>query len=621
MPKVNSGTNILIKGARVNNLQNVTVEIPRNKLVVITGLSGSGKSSLAFDTLYAEGQRRYVESLSAYARQFLGRINKPEVDFIHGIPPAIAIQQKVNTSNPRSTVGTSTEIYEYLKLLYARIGHTISPISGREVKKHSVSDVVDKISAYPDSEKILLIAPIKPDINRLKQHIDEYRKEGFSRLYKDGSTFKIDELHSPEDALQGDLVYLVIDRLDVSNDEDFLSRCADSVQSSLLIGKGVCFLKSLDSGEWSEFSIRFEEDGVEFEEPTVNTFSFNNPLGACPRCEGYGKIIGIDPDLVIPDKSLSVYSDAIACWRGESMCTWKDKLIMNASKFNFPIHKPYRELPDDQKKLLSAGNRYFEGIDTFFRYLEEKNYKIQYRVMLARYRGKTICPECNGSRLKKQAGYVKIENKAINEIVLMQVKEIKTFFDSLHLNAHDQKIAGRLLIEIRNRIDFLMNVGLGYLTLNRLSSTLSGGESQRINLATALGSSLVGSLYILDEPSIGLHSRDTELLIKVLVQLRELGNTVVVVEHDEEIMRSADHIIDIGPLAGRLGGKIIFEGNHKKLSLEKNSLTAAYLNGSEKIPVPKPRRKWSNYITLKGVRENNLKGFDVKIPAAHHNSY
>jgi excinuclease ABC subunit A len=614
MPKVASGENIFIKGARVNNLQNITVEIPRNKLIVITGLSGSGKSSLAFDTLYAEGQRRYVESLSAYARQFLGRINKPEVDFIHGIPPAIAIEQKVNTSNPRSTVGTSTEIYEYLKLLYARIGQTYSPISGHMVKKHSVTDVVDKILAAKPGEKLLLIAPIKSDIKGFSNHIEEIRKEGFSRVFLNNDVIKIDELRLSDVEKSDWIIFLVIDRLLVSNDEDFAGRCADSAQSALLIGKGVCYLKSLDTKKMTEFSIRYEEDGIVFEEPSVHMFTFNNPLGACPKCEGYGKIIGIDPDLVIPDKSLSIYNDAIACWRGETLSAWKDKLIYNSDKFSFPVHKPFCDLTENQKSLLWTGNKYFEGLNDFFRYLEEKNYKIQYRVMLARYRGKTICPECKGTRLKKEVDYVRINNKPINDLVIMQIKELKHFFDTIRLKEHEQNIASRLLIEIRNRIDFLLNVGLGYLTLNRLSSTLSGGESQRINLATALGSSLVGSLYILDEPSIGLHSRDTYLLIKVLKGLQRLGNTVIVVEHDEEIIRSADHIIDIGPLAGRLGGKIVFEGPKNKLLNEKESLTASYLNGFEKIPLPRIRRKWSNYIELTGVRENNLKGFNVRIP-------
>jgi len=608
------GENILIKGARVNNLQNITVEIPRNKLIVITGLSGSGKSSLAFDTLYAEGQRRYVESLSAYARQFLGRINKPEVDFIHGIPPAIAIEQKVNTSNPRSTVGTSTEIYEYLKLLYARIGKTFSPVSGHEVKKHNVTDVVDKILGYPENAMLLLIAKVKSEKKTLANHIAEFKKEGFTRIFLRNNVARFDDLSSLDEALVDGTISLVIDRLQVTNDEDFKSRCADSVQSALLIGKGVCFLKAPDLNKLHEFSVRFENDGIEFEEPSVHMFSFNNPLGACPKCEGYGKIIGIDPDLVIPDKSLSVYNDAIACWRGEQLSVWKEKLIYNASSSNFPIHKPYKDLSEEQKNLLWTGNRNFQGLNAFFHYLEEKNYKIQYRVMLARYRGKTLCPECNGARLKKQAQYVMVNGKPITELVLMQVKDLKTFFDKIKLKEYDQKVAGRLIVEIRNRIDFLINVGLGYLTLNRVSSTLSGGESQRINLATALGSSLAGSLYILDEPSIGLHSRDTRLLIDVLRRLQQLGNTVVVVEHDEEIIRAADHIIDIGPLAGRLGGKIIFEGDHKKIIKEKESLTAAYLTGREKIPVPKPRHKWSNYVELKGVRENNLKSFDVKIP-------
>jgi excinuclease ABC subunit A len=608
--EVKDDNKIFIKGARVNNLQNIDVEIARNKFVVITGLSGSGKSSLAFDTLYAEGQRRYVESLSAYARQFLGRINKPEVDFIHGIPPAIAIEQKVNTSNPRSTVGTSTEIYEYLKLLYARIGKTFSPISGKQVKKHNVTDIVDKITTFAEGEKILIIAPVKIEKKDWNNHVAAFKKEGFTRVLFKNEVIKLEDLP----AGKSDKVFIVIDRLQVSRDEDFKSRCADSAQSALLVGKGVCILKTLESEKLHEFSVKFEADGIEFEEPSVHMFSFNNPLGACPKCEGYGKIIGIDPDLVIPDKSLSVYNEAIACWRGETMSAWKNKLVETASLFNFPIHKPYRDLTDEQKALLWTGNKYFDGLNDFFKHLEGNNYKIQYRVMLARYRGKTVCPECNGSRLKKQASYVKVGGKAITELVLIQVNELKKFFDAIKFDEHDNKIAGRLLIEIRNRIDFLINVGLGYLTLNRLSSTLSGGESQRINLSTALGSSLSGSLYILDEPSIGLHSRDTDLLIKVLRRLQQLGNTVVVVEHDEEIIRAADHIIDIGPLAGRLGGRVVFEGNHEKLEKDKNSLTAAYLNGTEKIEVPSRRRKWTNYIEVKGARENNLKDVNVKIP-------
>jgi excinuclease ABC subunit A len=614
MPNNEGEHNILIKGARVNNLQNITVEIPRNQFIVITGLSGSGKSSLAFDTLYAEGQRRYVESLSAYARQFLGRINKPDVDFIKGIPPAIAIEQKVNTSNPRSTVGTSTEIYEYLKLLYARIGKTFSPISGKEVKKHSVTDVVDKILSYPDGEKILLIAPVCPNLKALEQHLHEYKKEGLSRILVNNEVVRIEDLKSPKDALNNGFIYLIVDRLQVSKDEDFISRCGDSVQSALLIGKGVCNIKVLSNNEWIEFSIKFEEDGIQFEEPTVHMFSFNNPLGACPKCEGYGKIIGIDKDLVIPDKSLSVYNDAVAPWRGESSKSWKQSIIYNAEKYNFPIHKPYKDLTDEQRNLLWEGNRSLEGINHFFKYLEEKNYKIQNRVMLARYRGKTVCPECNGSRLKKEASFIKVHTKSISDLVLMQIKDLHLFFAKLKLNKNEKEVASRLVIEIRNRIEFLMNVGLGYLTLNRLSNTLSGGESQRINLATALGSSLVGSLYILDEPSIGLHSRDTDLLIKVLHHLKQLGNTVVVVEHDEEIIRAADYIIDIGPLAGRLGGKVVFTGDHKKLEKNTESLTAAYITGKEIIPVPKPRRKWNNFIELTGVRENNLTGFDVKFP-------
>ncbi len=610
----NKNTTISIQGARVNNLQNISVEIPRNQLVVITGLSGSGKSSLAFDTLYAEGQRRYVESLSAYARQFLGRINKPDVDFITGIPPAIAIEQKVNTSNPRSTVGTSTEIYDYLKILYARIGKTISPISGREVRKHSVSDVVDGIMDFANGFKLLLIAPLKPGSGSLEAHLTEFKKEGFARLLIDKKIVKIEDLKKPEDGLDNGEFQIVVDRVVVQHDEDSKSRFSDSAQTALLIGRGVCRLLNEETHEIVEYSIRFEQDGIEFEEPSQHIFSFNNPLGACPMCEGYGKVIGIDPDLVIPHKDLSVYNDAVACWKTDSFTEYKQKLIMNAGKFNFPIHKAYNELTPEQQKLLWTGNKYFEGLSDFFKYLESQTYKIQYRVMLARYRGKTVCPECNGSRLRKEASYIKVYNKSINELVLMPIGELKAFFSSIKLDEYDQQVAGRLLVEIRSRIDFLMNVGLSYLTLNRLSATLSGGESQRINLATALGSSLVGSLYILDEPSIGLHSRDTGLLIEVLKHLKKLGNTVVVVEHDEDIMRAADFIIDIGPLAGRQGGKVVFTGNHQKLEKDKVSLTAAYLNGTEKIAVPSHRRKWNNYIQLKGVRENNLKNLSVKFP-------
>jgi len=605
---------ITIKGTRVNNLQNVTVEIPRNKLVVITGLSGSGKSSLAFDTLYAEGQRRYVESLSAYARQFLGRMQKPEVDFIHGIPPAIAIEQKVNSVNPRSTVGTSTEIYEYLKLLYARIGQTISPKTGNVVRKHSVTDVVNFILSLPLDQKILLIAKVPLQDKNIEGQLLEFKKEGLSRMLVGEDIKQVDDIEAIAHAKKYLTINLIVDRLITSDNEEFRERCGDSTQSALLIGKGQCFVFTLSDRKWNEFSIRFEEDGVAFEEPSVHMFSFNSPLGACPVCDGYGKTIGIDPELVIPDKSLSVYEDAVACWRGESSGQWKQDLINAASKFDFPIHRAYSDLTKEQIDVLWNGNKYFEGINNFFKYLEESSYKIQNRVMLARFRGKTTCPACLGSRLKPEAHYVKVGGKSISELVLMPISALKAFFDTIQLTDYENKVAGRLLTEIKNRINFLLDVGLGYLTLNRTSSTLSGGESQRINLATALGSCLTGSLYILDEPSIGLHSRDTDLLIKVLQNLKNLGNTVVVVEHDEEIMRAADHIIDMGPFAGRLGGKVIFEGNHQQLEKNKESLTAAYLTGKEKIEVPHSRRKWNSFIKLTGARENNLKGIDVKFP-------
>lgn len=609
---------IEIKGARVHNLKNINVLIPRNQFVVVTGVSGSGKSSLAFDTLFAEGQRRYVESLSAYARQFLGRIDKPEVDYIKGIPPAIAIEQKVNTRNPRSTVGTSTEIYDYLKLLFARIGRTISPISGEEVSRHTVSDVVDYILSYEKGTRILIAAPLRPRNGRsLLQEAELLLQQGFSRLETGNEVFRIDELLAGNNTnfCKGEC-NVVVDRVQADNDEDNINRMADSVQTAFFEGNGECIIKVFTSSEIIKrsFSSRFEADGIIFEEPSVHMFSFNNPVGACPTCEGYGKVIGIDEDLVVPNKSLSVYQDAIACWKGEKMKEWRDKLVYSASKFNFPVHKPYYELTEEQRHLLWTGNRYFNGLNDFFRHLEEQTYKIQYRVMLSRYRGKTVCPDCRGSRLKKEAGYVKVNKKSIQDIVLMPVSELKIFFDNLNLKESDEKIARRLLIEIRNRVAFLYDVGLGYLTLNRLSSSLSGGESQRINLATSLGSSLVGSIYILDEPSIGLHSRDTHRLIGVLHKLRQLGNTVLVVEHDEDIMLESDHIIDMGPLAGRLGGEVVFQGNHNDLINNTGSLTADYLTGREKIELPSYRRKWNNYIEIIGARENNLKNLKVKFP-------
>ena len=585
---------------------------------MVTGVSGSGKSTLAFDTLFAEGHRRYVESLSSYARQFLGRINKPEVDFIKGIPPAIAIEQKVNTRNPRSTVGTSTEIYDYLKLLFARVGKTISPVSGKEVTRHTVSDVTAFINSFPENIRASILAPLRPKNGRsLLQEAELLMQQGFTRLELQDEIIRIDELlkSGNNDFCSGDC-NIVIDRIVVKNDEDTQSRIADSAQTAFFEGRGDCVVKIFQNDEVSRhtFSNRFEADGIDFEEPTVHTFSFNNPVGACPTCEGYGKVIGIDENLVIPDKSLSVYQEAIACWRGEKMSKWKDRLVYSADQFGFPVHKPFFELTDEQKELLWTGNRYFKGLNRFFKYLEEKNYKIQYRVMLARYRGKTTCPECRGSRLRKEAGYIKVAGKSIQELVLMPVSKLNVFFQNLKLDEFDQSIARRILIEVKSRLAFLCDVGLGYLTLNRLSSSLSGGESQRINLATSLGSSLVGSLYILDEPSIGLHSRDTQRLIGVLQKLRRIGNTVLVVEHDEEIIRAADQIIDIGPFAGQLGGEVVFQGTHEQLEQKPESLTTKYLTGKEKIKVPKLRRKWNNAIDVIGARENNLKNINIKFP-------
>lgn len=616
--------NIIIKGARVNNLKHVDVEIPRGKFVVITGLSGSGKSSLAFDTLYAEGQRRYVESLSSYARQFLGRMSKPETDFIKGIPPAIAIEQKVNTRNPRSTVGTSTEIYDYLRLLFARVGKTYSPVSGQLVKKYQVSDIVDAMLTYPEGTRFtVLTKPHLPDGRNLRVQLEMLAKEGFSRLDVNGEVVRIEDFLRQDDA-PSDNVLLLIDRLTVNKEKDTLTRLADSVQTAFYEGFGECLLKFYtEQGiEERHFSNRFEADGITFEEPNDLMFNFNSPAGACPSCEGFGKVIGIDEDLVIPNKGLSIYEDAVVCWKGDKMSEWKKELIYNANKVKFPVHTPYYKLTDEQRKMLWKGTPYFGGINDFFKFVEENQYKIQYRVMLARYRGKTVCPLCRGSRLKPEAWYVKIGGQSIAELVLLPVDELKIFFDNLTLDEHDSQIAKRLLIEINNRLQFLMNVGLSYLTLDRLSSTLSGGESQRINLATSLGSSLVGSLYILDEPSIGLHSRDTDLLIKVLKQLRDMGNTVIVVEHDEEIIRAADYIIDIGPEAGALGGKIVYEGPVAPIlegkvnnsHAEDKSYTVDYLTGKEQIEVPEKRRKWNNYIQVIGARENNLKDISVKFP-------
>lgn len=610
---------ISIKGAKVNNLKNIDVDIPRNQLVVITGLSGSGKSSLAFDTLYAEGQRRYVESLSSYARQFLGRMSKPECDFIKGIPPAIAIEQKVNSRNPRSTVGTSTEIYEYLRLLYARIGKTYSPVSGQLVKKHSTEDIVNCMLSFPKGTRYTVLTPLMPREDRsLTEQLEMDLKQGFTRIEVNREIVRIDDfLKEPPSKSKKLNLYLLIDRMTADDSKDSISRLTDSAETAMYEGDGTCLLRfySADgSTQLFTFSTKFEADGIQFEEPNDQMFSFNSPIGACPECEGFGKVIGIDEHLVIPNRAFSVYDGAVLCWRGEKMGEWLQEFLRHASAHKFPIFTPYYELTPKQKDYLWHSPRNPYSIDAFFRMLEENQYKIQYRVMLARYRGKTTCPVCHGSRLKKEAGYVKVGGKAISELVELPIHQLKEFFRNLKLDAHDAGIARRILTEINNRIDFLNDVGLSYLTLNRLSNSLSGGESQRINLATSLGSSLVGSLYILDEPSIGLHSRDTDRLIKVLRQLQQLGNTVVVVEHDEEIIRAADYIIDIGPNAGRLGGEIVYQGDMKDLQKGSHSYTVRYLLGEETIEVPTSHRPWNNYIEIKGARENNLKGIDVKFP-------
>lgn len=605
---------ISIKGAKVNNLKNIDVDIPRNKLVVITGLSGSGKSSLAFDTLYAEGQRRYVESLSSYARQFLGRMSKPECDFIKGIPPAIAIEQKVISRNPRSTVGTSTEIYEYLRLLFARIGKTYSPISGTLVKKDSPEDIVNCMLSYPAGTRYTVLAPLLPRDGRTRaEQIEMDMKQGFTRLEVNGEMVRIEDYQEQAD----DQIYLLIDRMNCDNAKDSISRLTDSAETAMYEGDGACLLRFyLPDGttKLHSFSTKFEADGMTFSEPTDQMFSFNSPVGACPVCEGFGKVIGIDEHLVIPNRALSVYDGAVMCWRGEKMGEWLNEFLQEAPAHDFPIFAPYYELTQAQKDYLWHGPRDKACIDSFFKMLEENQYKIQYRVMLARYRGKTVCHECKGSRLKKEALYVKVGGRHISELVEMPVQQLREFFRTLQLDAHDAAVAKRLLNEINNRLAFLDDVGLGYLTLNRPSNSLSGGESQRINLATSLGSSLVGSLYILDEPSIGLHSRDTDRLVKVLRQLQQLGNTVVVVEHDEEIIRAADYIIDIGPDAGRLGGEIVYQGDMKDLQKGSRSHTVRYLLGEETIDPPLTHRSWNNYIEIKGARENNLKGIDVRFP-------
>ena len=601
---------ITISGASLHNLKNLDVKIPRNKLVVLTGLSGSGKSSLAFDTLYAEGQRRYVESLSSYARQFLGKLNKPKVTSIKGISPAIAIEQKVNSSNPRSTVGTTTEIYDYLKLLYARIGKTYSPISGEEVKKDRVTDVLNRIKNFDTGSKILLLAPVHIEKGKkLSTIISILKQQGFSRLKIKDKIIRIEDF----DPTTKDEFWLVVDRIVVQKDEDFLNRLADSIQTAFYEGKGECLLEDLATKQSIPFSNKFEKDGITFFEPNVHFFSFNNPYGACERCEGYGNMIGIDDDLVIPNTSLSIYEDAIYPWKSDTFKIWKEDLVLNAYKFDFPIHKPIFDLSEEQYALLWSGNKFFKGLNDFFKHLEEQTYKIQYRVMLSRYRGKTKCTTCHGKRLRKETNYVKIQEKNINELVDLPIDELFLFFNTLKLSDTDQVIAKRLLTEITNRLEFLNDVGLNYLSLNRNSNSLSGGESQRINLATSLGSSLVGSMYILDEPSIGLHSRDTERLIKVLFKLRDLGNTVIVVEHDEDIIKVADHIIDIGPEAGSFGGELVAEGSFENV-LKSDSLTAQYLNGKLKIEVPVKRRKSNKHIEIIGARANNLKNIDVKIP-------
>ena len=637
---------IEIKGARVNNLKNIDVTIPRNTFTVIAGVSGSGKSSLAFDTLYAEGQRRYVESLSSYARQFLGRMNKPECDYIRGIPPAIAIEQKVIARNPRSTVGTSTEIYEYLRLLYARIGHTYSPVSGEEVKKHTTEDVVQKMLEYSAGTRFVVMAPVSlPEGRTLEQQLKAYMQEGYARIYVDGNFERIDDFLSTSDTSHSSLhtphipeqssptrslspikeLYLVIDRLSADNTKDTIARLVDSAETAFYEGNGTCRLLFPPSNICYDFSTRYEADGITFEEPNDNMFSFNSPAGACPECQGFGRIIGIDEKLVIPNTTLSVYDGCVVCWHGEKMKEWKDWFCRHAAKDDFPIFEPYMNLTQQQKDWLWHGLPSDKGvkerpcIDAFFEMLRDNQYKIQYRVMLSRYRGKTTCPACHGTRLKPEADYVKIGGRSITNLVEMPVVRLKEWFDKLTLNSHDQEVARRLLVEITSRLQFLLDVGLGYLTLNRLSNSLSGGESQRINLCTSLGSSLVGSLYILDEPSIGLHSRDTERLIHVLKELQSLGNTVVVVEHDEEIMRAADYLIDVGPDAGRLGGEIVFEGqaadvNKQSLKKYPKSHTVRYLLHEDEIPVPASRRPWNCHIDIKGARMNNLRGIDVEIP-------
>ena len=612
LSSVSPKENIIIKGARLHNLKNIDVVIPRNKLVVITGLSGSGKSTLAFDTLYAEGQRRYVESLSSYARQFLGKLHKPKVDYIKGIAPAIAIEQKVNSTNPRSTVGTSTEIYDYIKLLFARIGETHSPISGELVKKHTVTDVTNFVKSFKEDTKLLLLCPIAINEDRdLKTVLKVLSQQGYARIKYEDQIYRIDEL--PTNQKNYSDLKLVVDRVIVKDDEDFYNRLSDAIQTAFFEGNGVCVIQNITDNTTTEFNNKFELDGILFYEPNTHFFSFNNPYGACPTCEGYGNVIGVDEDLIIPNTGISIYDDAIYPFRTDSYRHYKEELITHAYKFDIPIHKPWFELTEEQKNLVWEGNKDFYGINHFFTALEEKSYKIQNRVMLSRYRGKTTCIECNGKRLRKEANYVKVGNKTISDLVTLPLDELSDFFKQLKLNKYEQKIGKRLLTEINNRLEFLQNVGLNYLTLNRTSNTLSGGESQRINLATSLGSSLVGSMYILDEPSIGLHPKDTERLINVLQDLRDLGNTVIVVEHDEDIMKAADYIIDIGPEAGTFGGHIVAEGSYDDI-LKSDSLTAKYLTEEFEIETPKTRRSSKNFIQIVGARENNLQNIDAKFP-------
>ncbi len=617
---VNSKKNIIIKGAKVHNLKDIDVIIPKNKLIVITGVSGSGKSSLAFDTLYAEGQRRYVESLSSYARQFLGKMNKPEVEYIKGLSPAIAIEQRVNSRNPRSTVGTSTEIYEYIKLLFSRIGKTFSPISGDVVKRDTVTDVINYILKLKKSSKVAIYSPLTLKENRsITETLNILLQQGFTRVNYKSQILRIEDITSNNSIHKVSDVLLLIDRFSTEDNvhDDFTSRLSDSVQTCFYEGNGICIVESFEENEKphrKEFSNNFNLDGLSFEEPTENFFSFNNPYGACKRCEGFGNVMGIDEDLVMPDKSLSIYENAAACWRGEKLSEWKEQLVINAYKFDFPIHKPVRDLSKEEIELLWAGNVYFKGLNDFFIFVEEQQYKIQYRVLLSRYRGKTVCPDCKGTRLRKDANYVKICGLSVTDIVFTPIDKLYHFFCTIKLNDYERNVSERLIIEIKNRLEFLNDVGLGYLTLNRLSSSLSGGESQRINLATSLGSSLVGSMYILDEPSIGLHSRDTDKLIKILLKLRDLGNTVIVVEHDEKIILSSDIIIDIGPLAGEHGGNVVFNGSYDELIKSSDSLTSDYITGKKNIPLPTFRRKWNNFIKVNGARENNLKSISVKFP-------